>query len=590
MANAPPVKRGIMPRKRLTNNSDETELASLFSGETVFSIPYFQRAYKWKPERLHQLERDLLELVDESSDFHFLGAIIVHGRRSNPSDPTVFEVIDGQQRITTIYLYLCAIARALCKRGEYVEAKALFLKYLVIARETSLPSNSKLHLGKDDRAQLNFVLNDLMADSEFAKQVSPFKYKELPSTGQLKGRLRSNYRNAVRFFDNQADSEGISRLMDLYKSLLDSMSVVQIDVWDPINGPKIFDSLNSRQEPMTTGDLVRNEIFGKIASADPQTIEEIDQRSWQPFYSRFRENGDDLFDSYFFPYGLILDQNVRKSDVYSLLRERWRATDDPEAIISGLSEYQYAFLDIVRGSNLQKHSPEVQRLFKLLHDSRLPGSTYPFLMQLSNSLKEGIVKVRDGVAVLEVIESFLVRRAICGHEPTGLHAVFKRLWSDCNGSISAEVVKEKIQDHKTVVWPSNDDLISAVSSRPLYGSSITPYLLMEWNRSLGGDQPGTISWIEHVLPETANEGWLESFSRENHRKMKDLLANLLPLSQQMNQTLSNRPYAEKRHTYQQDSAFKAARKFADTYREWTPERLEKRSKDLASWAVARWKF
>src|SRR5712672_2579797 len=99
-----------MPKRlRLTNNSDETELSSLLSGDTVFAIPYFQRAYKWNPTRLQQLNSDLLNLVDESTDLHFLGAIIIHGRRSNPSDPDVYEVIDGQQRITTIYLYLCAI-------------------------------------------------------------------------------------------------------------------------------------------------------------------------------------------------------------------------------------------------------------------------------------------------------------------------------------------------------------------------------------------------------------------------------------------------------------------------------------------------
>jgi uncharacterized protein with ParB-like and HNH nuclease domain len=62
-----------MPKpNRLTNNSDETDIAALISGDTVFSIPYFQRAYKWKPERLKQLERDILGIVD-TGELHFLG-------------------------------------------------------------------------------------------------------------------------------------------------------------------------------------------------------------------------------------------------------------------------------------------------------------------------------------------------------------------------------------------------------------------------------------------------------------------------------------------------------------------------------------
>ena len=65
-----------------------------------------------------------------STNLHFLGAIIIHGRRSNPSDPDVYELIDEQQRITTIYLYLCAIVRTLCKRGEYADAAWVISKIL----------------------------------------------------------------------------------------------------------------------------------------------------------------------------------------------------------------------------------------------------------------------------------------------------------------------------------------------------------------------------------------------------------------------------------------------------------------------------
>src|SRR5262245_10557025 len=123
-------------RNRLTNNSDETDIAALISGDSIFSIPYFQRPYKWKSDKLKQLNDDLLSLVDGTSDFHFLGAVIVHGKRSNPSDPDFYEVIDGQQRITTLFLYLCATVRSLSLIGSYGDAAALFLRYLVINRST----------------------------------------------------------------------------------------------------------------------------------------------------------------------------------------------------------------------------------------------------------------------------------------------------------------------------------------------------------------------------------------------------------------------------------------------------------------------
>ena len=108
-----------MARKsKLTNSSDESEIAAVLAGDSIFSIPYFQRPYKWKAERIKQFQDDLLEVVDsliaESPDSHFLGAIIVHGRRRNPSDPTVFEVIDGQQRFTTVFIFVSALIVTYC--------------------------------------------------------------------------------------------------------------------------------------------------------------------------------------------------------------------------------------------------------------------------------------------------------------------------------------------------------------------------------------------------------------------------------------------------------------------------------------------
>ncbi len=572
-------------RQRLTNNSDETDIASLMSGDTVFAIPYFQRAYKWKPERLKQLNLDLLSLVDESSDFHFLGAIIIHGRRSNPSDPDVYEVIDGQQRITTLFLYLCAVVRVLSRKEQYDEAVGLFLKYLVISRNTVLASNSKLHSCKDDRAQLNAVINDLLSDPAFAARVAPFAFKPLPASGSDRGRLRNNYLAARRFFEEQTASEGVDRLRKLYRALLETMSVVQIDVWDPTNGPKIFDSLNSQQEPMTIGDLVRNEIFSRVSHQHPDKIEEIDRRSWQPFYNKFRQDEHSLFDAYFFPYGLIQNPNLRKSEVYSHLRDTWSREENPENIVRELAQYQNAFLDVMLGTNHQQHPKEIAQAFRTLFEAGLPSSTFPFLMQLSNAVSEGSVTVSDGVNIAHFIESFLVRRAICGHEPTGLHAVFKRLWNDCNRSPTVEVVSAAISKHRTVVRPTDDEVEMAVIGRPLYGASITPFLLKQWNKSLGGDQPTVAPWIEHILPVVPEAEWFKVFSEEQHKEKKDLLANLLPLSQQMNQSLGNKSFEVKRLIYKADSGFKSVRSFADEYEQWTPGNLQQRSEKLAKWVV-----
>jgi uncharacterized protein with ParB-like and HNH nuclease domain len=581
----------MVKRNRLTNNSDETDIASFLSGDSVFAIPFFQRSYCWKPQRLTQLNQDILTIVDQSSELvHFLGAVIIYGRSSNPSDPKVYEVIDGQQRITTLFLYLAAAIKTLAEYEQFQEAGGLFQKYLAIPRDTNLRSNIKLHPCKEDRAQFNHVVEDLLKEHGLYEKVSTAKIKYLPESGQGKGILWNNYKSALRFFKSQYDQGGIERVRDVYKAMLESMSLVQIDVWDPTNGPKIFDSLNSRQEPMTIGDLVRNEVFSKVADEEPETVEQIDQQDWQPFYKKFQEKGHNLFVSYFFPYGLILNPNLKKSEVYSALRQEWHDMKDPQAIIKKLALYQDTFLDIVTGSNTKNHTQKVADLIKNIHKYDAPSSTYPFLMQLSNEFKIGTVSEKDAIDILSMIESFLVRRAVCGQEPTGLHAVFKRLWTDCQATPNKEKVKAEIQKHKTVLWPNDLLFKQSIQTRPLYGVGITPYIIRQYDHFLGGDQPGVKPWIEHVLPESPAKEWFTDFTKEQHRDMKDLLANLIPLTKQMNQEVSNQTYMEKKKIYEADSMFKSARQFALSYKQWNPSTLKARALILADWAVKRWPY
>lgn len=574
-------------RNRLTNNSDETDISDLISGDTIFTIPYFQRAYKWKINRLKQLNDDILNVIDEN-DLHFLGAIIVHGRRSNPADPNLFDVIDGQQRTTTLFLYLAAIVKILCELDEINEAKGLFLKYLVIGRDTGKISNLKLHSCKEDRSQLNRVYQDLASLPSLSKALGDFNVIYMPTSGEDKGTLWNNYRYALRFMKDQVKQGGLQRVKDIYTAVLFSMSVVQIDVNDPTNGPKIFDSLNSRQEPMTVGDLVRNEIFSRIADAEPTTIERIDEEDWRPFYKHFQQKNKNLFDTYFFPYGLLQNSNLRKSEVYNALRDQWKDIKNPKDIIFSLKEYQDAFIDITCGTNYQKQSKSVYRLFNNLYESKAPSSVYPFLLKLSNYARDKIIPETEVINILNVIESFLVRRAVCGHEPTGLHAVFKRLWVDCKDRPSKDLVIKNIKKHKTVVWPNDQDFKDAIEQRPLYAVSITKYLILEYDRHHHGDLPDNNPWIEHVLPVAHIKHWSKIFSKSEHDKCKDLLANLIPLSSEMNVSLSNKSYKQKRETYLKDSMYKSAREFANRYKEWTPQVLEKRSKELSDWAVSRW--
>lgn len=575
-------------RTKLTNNSDETDISQLLSGDSIFQIPYFQRPYKWKKERLSGLQTDILNIIDGVSDNHFLGAIIIHGRRANPSEPTIYEVIDGQQRITTLFLYIFAAIKTLCNEGEIDEAVALFQKYVALGRKPSGISNLKLQPCKEDRKQLNLVIDDLQKNVGFRDKLGSFTPQRLPSTGNDRGPLRNNFRTAYQFLIEQHKQGGLDRVRAIYQSILEMISVVQIDVWDPTNGPKIFDSLNSRQEPMTIGDLVRNEIFSKVSSEHVDNIELVDETHWQPFYRKFQNEGKSLFDQYFFPFGLIFDPNLSKSEVYGNLRDRWIKISDPADIVDELSRYQDAFIDITCRSNNQKHSKNIQDSFHRLYDAGSPTSTYTYLMQLSQACKDGGVSEENTFAINSAIECFLVRRAVCGIEPTGLHAVFKRLWVDCGGEHNVGRVTKEIKKHRTVSWPSDEDFANAIQTRGMYGTNIANFFIREYDKGLGGDAPLEINWIEHIVPQQLSEEWKSIFSDEEHAKYVHTVGNLIPLSSRMNQELGQKSFEEKSKKYSKDSMFKSARQLADGFENWTPESCRQRGVEISQWALSRW--
>lgn len=303
----------------LTSNAAEADISSLISGKSLFEIPYFQRPYRWNAKRIGSFQKDLLSLLDDESSSHFFGAVIMHGRHGPPSDPTRYEVIDGQQRITTLYLHLAAGVKVLVDLDRMDEAFAYVQSHMaLVERMVKQGSNFKLQPCKEDRNQLNAVIVDLCENQVFSNLLGDFKPKMLTNTGAADGRLFKNYNLAKAFFQNQAASSSVDQVISILDAMLERVTVVQIEVLDPTSGPKIFDRLNARQEPMTVGDLIRNEIFARVSSLSPAQIDYIDETEWQPFYKQFvRADGTSVFEGYLFPYALTSDPNLNKAEVRS---------------------------------------------------------------------------------------------------------------------------------------------------------------------------------------------------------------------------------------------------------------------------------
>jgi uncharacterized protein with ParB-like and HNH nuclease domain len=576
-----------MADNRLTHNTHETSFGAILQQRSYFRVPPFQRGYKWKKVRLEQLIADINQVKEEEEDAHFIGAFIIDTLPTDPNDASIYEVIDGQQRLTTFYLLIAATVKTLLREQHVEQASELALNYL-FTREGTNGLRASLISSIPDLGDMKAVIDDLWG-AGLKDGLSTYTLVNWTNTNPNNGQVLKNYEFLCKHTLAISRNEGEEKLTNFITAAQTGLTVVQIVVKDPTSGPKIFDSLNSKQEPMTTGDLVRNEIFSKVAREEPERAQELDERLWQPFYESFKRAKKEYFEGFFFPYGLIQDPGFKKSEVYNGLRKTW-TTCAPEEVMKQLESYRLEYQDLVFAENRAGLPPDPAKSVLRLSKLNFPRVALPFLMQVSHAIRTEQIDSLQGIELYAAIENFLMRRALCSLEPTGLHAVFKRLWGQLEGEFSFAKVREIIRQAKTVSVPSDQDVIASFE-KPLYGKRIARFFIYEYDISLGGD-PGSYEnmWIEHVCPNSYHQSNWPQFTKKDHESLANLAGNLIPLSEKMNNSLGQGPYKTKAEAFAKDSMFKAARTLALTNDTWGPENIKERNGELAEWAIVRWSF
>lgn len=582
-----------MPGK-ITTSQNETSFGEMLSNNRQFAIPPFQRPYSWKKKNFVQLLEDLEGMLEGQEDVHFMGAIIMDRRPGGTTDLDTFEVIDGQQRITTIYLLVCAAVSVFLKHEQEETAAQLAAKYLLASDKGYFVP--KVSPSMTDRHDLNQILGGLFNEGlSESPQLKVFDLKKLSTLGNREGQISRTYREIRKSLAEVAKDSSIEKLGKLTTMALTSLSSVEIVVQDPSAGPKIFDSLNSRQEPITTGDLVRNEIFGRVARENPTEAVRMDEELWTPFYSSFGKYDEkaqrEYFEKFFFPAGLLINSTLKKNEVFPEFRSRWKDWTVPE-VMNELNDSRIPYQDIAFGANESGFKSELKDKIVDLHLMGLPSAAYPFVMRVLLEARRGQIEEKAAANVLAEVENFLVRRAICSIEPTGLHAVFKGLWASLDGENTPSAVKEALSNVKTVEYP-DDKKVESFLDGPLYGKNIAKYVIWSYDQSLGGDRHDKQDfkkrlWIEHVLPQTLpKKGW-EPFDSKSHQKLVHQIGNLIPLTEEMNKDVGQLPFTEKKTKIEEKSKYMSARSLTSKHTNWGPEEIENRTRSLKKWVIRRW--
>ena len=249
----------------------------LFNSDIQYLIPLFQRHYVWdREEQWNPLWEDIrqkafhrLSVSQRDGDSHFTGAIVIQQRQTNVDEVQKYEIIDGQQRLTTFQVILCVL-RDMCKQNELGNITGEIERYI-------LNQGTLLDDSDDEKYKL--------IPTEFDK--TSFMSVADGHTGDSNGLIHSVY----NYFESEIQryvNRDRKKMLALFHSILNDFSFVQILLDSGDEPEKIFESLNARAKSLLQFDLLRNNLFlrARIESDRNRLYRDY----WQHFESPYWEN------------------------------------------------------------------------------------------------------------------------------------------------------------------------------------------------------------------------------------------------------------------------------------------------------------
>ena len=581
--------------------ADTLSLREIFSKDVRYVVPEFQRAYVWNEERQWEplwedirsaAERYLAE-SDRAGD-HFLGAMVAQQRKSRAREIERREVIDGQQRLTTLQLLLDA-ATATFEELDCGE-QADYLRRLV--------HNRDVYASRD--ADLAFKVWPTEEDQTAFRHAMS---REATDNGDLKDHLviRAHTYFRERISEWLRESEPLPDRADaLHETLSELLRLVVIDLDDDDDPHVIFETLNARGTPLLPSDLIKNYLHR--SSERPDLI----QQRWKHFGNKWwkKEIGQgrllrprvDVFINYWLM--MRTGQEVATARVFDRFREyaeqRGESGQSAEDIAADLERVggKYHDLEELRGDSA---------LGAFLHRWRVmqAGALTPTLLWLLSHDAIGQARLERSIRALE---SWLVRRMVCRLSTRGWadmsHELVLRL-EDAGPERADEAIVAHLaeQDAEATRWPNDRRLTDAFVSEPLYTRLTRGRLRLVLERLEEEIRPdkaeiqthGALT-IEHAMPQAWHEHWplnAEPNEREEAKYQREsaihTIGNLTLVTQKLNTSASNGPWERKREALDDHSALflnKDLLRYAGD--EWDEAAIEERGRRLAELAVAAW--
>lgn len=540
----------------------------LFSGEMQFVVPLFQRSYSWKLKQWKTLWQDLLLLPElEAGRQHFIGSVVMHPTNTVPTGVSKYAVIDGQQRLTTLFILLVALRDTARVAGHEQLAERINDTYL-----------SNKYAPVHERYKLLPTQADRAAFRQIADHAS--------ATEPVPGLITEAF-DYFRYQLNLWVQNEPGKAEEMLRLMLERLSLVSITLNDDDDPYLVFESLNAKGMQLTAADLIRNYLFMKI---HPDQQDELNEQYWMPMQSAL---GDSLT-AFIWHYLMRNGGNVPQSDVYLSFRKATTGREVPE-VLAELARYAPTYARMLH-PELETQREAIQHALRRLHRTRLTVA-YPLIMRFYDQVRHGgQMEEATLLMVLDLLENFALRGFIARRGVGGANKSMQTLASRTNQlDQQPEALLADIRAYlATQNYPTDADVSKALQEQPLYhhaGERHTRTKLLLDTLEIGLSPKETVVLsglsIEHIMPQTLTPAWREALgdnAEHDHQQFLHTLGNLTLTG--YNSELSNLPFADKQKLYADSNVGLNAELAAAPV--WNAAAIQERGSRLAQRVLERW--
>lgn len=668
---------------------EKLSILNLFQLDRRYVVPLFQRPYVWnRDDHWEPLWEDLLLKCREAATIqempdnerpnarpHFLGAIVLEQIRTSTSAIETRRIIDGQQRMTTIQLFLKALRDLVevlipIPDGGYPPADISQLRRITEHQVGNIKRDEKFKVwpSKADRAAFESVMqlgSRYNVEADFPKGANGERNRIADAycyfSKQVEEYLKESNGGAEQVTPELIE-ERFSVLMIV---LREYMRFIVIDLEDEDDPQVIFETLNARGEPLLVSDLVRNFVFlkAKDQSSDIDTLyenywehydnelvsDEVGARDDERFWQKQEQIGRERRARLDFFLATYLRYKSTKAEInlghlYREFQDWWNADADEElnllegiptaptdgadgnqvritersceSELASLKQHSEIFRSIVVPDRSDRVGVFAERL-KIFDTTTL----YPVLMLLI-ARRGREVPTAELEGIITDLESFIVRRSVCGLTTKNYNNFFHRLLRGMRRSSSVDrkfvrrlLLETKIERDRrgdSTRWPNDEEFEKAWLNLPSYAklkSGKTRGILeaLEDKLRLNGQAMGLQErvllpkdlTVEHVMPQKWQQNWtiipdsieapLNADETPEARRFRLLhsFGNLTLLTQPLNSKDSNSSFSEKRTHIRNNSVLNLNKYFSDQ-EHWDEDTIRTRGKLLTQLAVSIW--